>query len=79
MPYKLYINGEWIDAENGETIDIKNPATGSKYAEVMLQPVILSQIAQLLDLPHKEKASLQKYVNQIVFDGLKLSEARTAS
>ena len=62
-----------------QRIDIKNPTTGSKYAEIMLQPVTLSLIAKLLDLPNKEKASLQKYINQIVFDGLKLSEARTAS
>lgn len=61
-----------------QRIDIKNPTTGNKYAEVMLQPVMLHQIAKLLDLPNKEKASLQEYVNQIAFEGLKLSELRTA-
>jgi succinate-semialdehyde dehydrogenase/glutarate-semialdehyde dehydrogenase len=28
MPYKLYVGGEWQDAESGRTIDIRNPATG---------------------------------------------------
>jgi betaine-aldehyde dehydrogenase len=31
--YKLYINGEWVDAENGLTFDVVNPAT----EEVMAQ------------------------------------------
>jgi betaine-aldehyde dehydrogenase len=25
--HKLYINGEWVDAESGETFDVVNPAT----------------------------------------------------
>ena len=49
-----------------QRIDIKNPATGNKYAEVMLQPVMLSQIAQLLDLHSKGKSSLEEYINEIV-------------
>jgi len=52
-----------------QKIDIKNPATGNKYAEVMLQPVWLTQVAQLIDLPSKEKARAQEYINQIVFGG----------
>ena len=27
-PDKLYVNGEWIDAEGGATFAVKNPATG---------------------------------------------------
>ena len=52
-----------------QKIDIKNPATGNKYAEVMLQPVWLTQVAQLINLPNKEKARAQEYMNQIVFGG----------
>lgn len=31
---KAYINGEWTDADNGETLAIHNPATGQIVAEV---------------------------------------------
>lgn len=51
-----------------QKIDIKNPTTGDKYAEVMLQPVLLPQVAQMLNLPVKEKTKLQEYVSQIVFN-----------
>lgn len=52
-----------------QKIDIKNPTTGNEYAEVILQPVVLTQVAQLIDLPDKEKARKQEYMNQIVFGG----------
>ena len=29
-----YINGEWLDADSGETIDVTNPATGEVVATV---------------------------------------------
>jgi len=48
-----------------QKIDIKNPATGSKYAEVMLQPVSLPLVAELLNLSSKVK--IKEYVKQIVF------------
>ncbi len=32
--HKLFINGEWVDAETGETIDVINPATGQVIAKV---------------------------------------------
>jgi len=32
--YQMYINGEWIDAENGATFTSVNPATGQTWAEV---------------------------------------------
>lgn len=32
--YKLYINGEWVESENGETIPITNPATKEVIAFV---------------------------------------------
>ena len=31
---QAYINGEWVDADNGETIAITNPATGEKIGTV---------------------------------------------
>ena len=34
MPYKLYIGGEWLDADNKKTIDIRNPATGEIVAAI---------------------------------------------
>ncbi len=33
-PYKMFINGEFIDAESGKTRDIINPATGEIIAQV---------------------------------------------
>ena len=32
--YQMYINGEWVGAENGETFTSVNPATGQTWAEV---------------------------------------------
>ena len=32
--YQMYINGEWVDAENGKTFTSVNPATGETWAEV---------------------------------------------
>ena len=51
-----------------QKIDIKHPAIGDKYAEVILQPVLLTQLAQMLKLPIKEKHKLQEYIKEIVFD-----------
>jgi succinate-semialdehyde dehydrogenase/glutarate-semialdehyde dehydrogenase len=34
MAYKLYMDGEWLEAESGKTIEIKNPATGEIVAAV---------------------------------------------
>ena len=31
---QAYINGEWVDAENGETFDVINPATGAVLGKV---------------------------------------------
>jgi phenylacetaldehyde dehydrogenase len=33
-PKKLYIDGQWVDAESGETFETKDPATGDVLAEV---------------------------------------------
>ena len=32
--HKLFIGGEWLDAETGQTIDVINPATGQVFAKV---------------------------------------------
>src|SRR6185503_18337841 len=32
--HKLFIGGEWVDSETGETIDVINPATGQVIAKV---------------------------------------------
>jgi acyl-CoA reductase-like NAD-dependent aldehyde dehydrogenase len=34
--YKLFINGEWVEAEGGKTFDDINPATGEVYAKVAM-------------------------------------------
>ncbi|KAB1189880.1 aldehyde dehydrogenase family protein [Haloferax sp. MBLA0076] len=33
-PTSLYIDGDWVDAESGETIETFDPATEARYAEV---------------------------------------------
>jgi 5-methylcytosine-specific restriction enzyme subunit McrC len=50
-----------------QKLDIKNPATGTKYAEVILQPVSLPLVAELLNL--SSKVEIKDYVKQIVFGG----------
>lgn len=32
--YKAFINGSWVDAANGQTMEIKNPANGQVFASV---------------------------------------------
>ena len=32
--YQLFINGEFVEAENKATIDVFNPATGAKLASI---------------------------------------------
>ena len=34
MDYKLWIDGQWVDSKNGTVLEIENPATGEKIAEV---------------------------------------------
>jgi acyl-CoA reductase-like NAD-dependent aldehyde dehydrogenase len=33
-PYKMYIDGEWVDAEDGKTFTSMNPATGVNWAQI---------------------------------------------
>lgn len=50
-----------------QKIDIKNPVNGNKYAEVMIQPVSLHQVAEFIDLPSREKYKAEEYIKNIVF------------
>lgn len=34
VPTKLYINGQWVDAEGGKTLDVLDPATGKKLLSI---------------------------------------------
>ncbi|MEY4157788.1 MAG: hypothetical protein RL743_283, partial [Actinomycetota bacterium] len=34
--FKNFINGQFVDAKNGETTDVINPATGKVYAKAAL-------------------------------------------
>src|SRR5262245_33906406 len=34
MEYKLFVNGQWVDSQDGKKMSIENPATGEKIAEV---------------------------------------------
>ena len=34
VPTKLYLNGQWVDAEGGKTLDVFDPATGKKLLSI---------------------------------------------
>jgi succinate-semialdehyde dehydrogenase/glutarate-semialdehyde dehydrogenase len=34
VPTKLYIGGEWVDAEGGKTLKVSDPATGAHLATI---------------------------------------------
>lgn len=34
--FKMYINGEWVESESGETFEIRSPVTGDAIAEIPL-------------------------------------------
>ena len=34
VPTQLYLNGEWVDAEGGKTLDVIDPATGKKLLSI---------------------------------------------
>ena len=36
MNYKMWINGEWMDADSGRTYPVINPANGEEIAQVPL-------------------------------------------
>ncbi|RQD75869.1 MAG: restriction endonuclease [Candidatus Syntrophonatronum acetioxidans] len=49
-----------------QKIDIKNPTSGLKHAEVILQPVSLLRVAELIDLQGEERIKGMNYVREIV-------------
>lgn len=50
-----------------QKIDIKNPATGEIYAKVVLQPVLLYELAELIEESKKNSNVTAEYVKKIVF------------
>jgi succinate-semialdehyde dehydrogenase / glutarate-semialdehyde dehydrogenase len=34
VPTQLYLNGQWVDAEGGKTLDVNDPATGKKLLSI---------------------------------------------
>ncbi len=51
--HKLFIGGEWVDSETGETIDVINPATGQVIAKV--------QAASAADIDRAVKAARKAF------------------
>jgi len=51
--HKLFINGQWVDAETGQTIEVTNPATGEVIAHV--------QAAGAGDIDRAVKAARQAF------------------
>jgi 5-methylcytosine-specific restriction enzyme subunit McrC len=50
-----------------QKIDIKSPVTGAKYAQVILQPVPLLNLAELIANEKNNKKECSKYIQNIVF------------
>jgi 5-methylcytosine-specific restriction enzyme subunit McrC len=50
-----------------QKIDIKSPVTGAKYAQVILQPVLLLNLAELIANEKNNKNECSKYIQNIVF------------
>ena len=51
--HKLFIDGQWVDSESGETIDVTNPATGQVIAKV--------QAANAADIDKAVKAARKAF------------------
>ena len=51
--HKLFIDGQWVDSESGETIDVTNPATGQVIARV--------QAANAADIDKAVKAARKAF------------------
>ena len=52
---QCYIDGQWVGADSGETIDVTNPATGAVLGQsnigagVSLSPVVANSTLYILD------------------------------
>lgn len=61
--HKQYINGEWVDASNGKTWDVINPATEEVIVIVPLETILI--VGQPLRQPKKDLKCGQKQIHLI--------------
>ena len=70
-----YIAGAWVDADNGKTISVTNPATGEQLGTVPLcgtaetvRAIAAADVAQRLwrDVPAKERAAILHKLNDLM-------------
>ena len=70
-----YIAGAWVDADNGKTISVTNPATGEQLGTVPLcgtaetvRAIAAADVAQRLwrDVPAKERAAVLHKLNDLM-------------
>jgi lactaldehyde dehydrogenase/glycolaldehyde dehydrogenase len=57
-PYRCYIDGQWVDSEGGQTIEVVNPATGEVFAT--LPACSKSQAEQALESSQRAQRAWQK-------------------
>jgi succinate-semialdehyde dehydrogenase/glutarate-semialdehyde dehydrogenase len=72
---KAYVAGAWVDADNGETLPVSNPATGAMLGTVPLcgaaeteRAIAAADVAQRLwrDVSAKERAAILRKLNDLM-------------
>jgi succinate-semialdehyde dehydrogenase/glutarate-semialdehyde dehydrogenase len=72
---KAYVAGAWVDADNGETVPVSNPATGAMLGTVPLcgtaeteRAIAAADVAQRLwrDVSAKERAAILRKLNDLM-------------
>ena len=85
---KAYINGEWVDADSGETLAVTNPATGEVLANVvkcstaetrrMVEAAELAQKAWAKSTAKERSGLLRRWFNLIMENQEDLAKILTA-
>jgi succinate-semialdehyde dehydrogenase/glutarate-semialdehyde dehydrogenase len=72
---KAYVAGAWVDADNGETVPVSNPATGAMLGTVPLcgtaeteRAIAAADVAQRLwrDVSAKERSAILRKLNDLM-------------
>ncbi|CAN5697455.1 NADP-dependent succinate-semialdehyde dehydrogenase [soil metagenome] len=72
---QCYIAGAWVDADDGKTVDVTNPATGETIGTVPMcgtaetvRAIAAAEVAQRAwrDVPAKERASILRKLNDLM-------------
>jgi acyl-CoA reductase-like NAD-dependent aldehyde dehydrogenase len=53
---KMYIDGEWVEAESGETFEVKSPATGQVLA--VIPKATVDDVKKAIDAAEEARENL---------------------